>query len=53
MNEKINVADLLRKYAKDGEKLYCTMLGDVKLKLPISDNSFSPIRVQGITSNLG
>lgn len=53
MNEKINVAELLRKYAKVGEKLYCTMLGDVKLKLPITDNSFYPIRVQSITSKCG
>lgn len=53
MNKRINIADLLRKYAKDDEKLYCTMLGDVKLKLPIENNSFCSIIVQGITSNLG
>ena len=48
-----NVAKLLKKYAKEGDLFYCTMLGIVRIKLPINDDDFYPIDITDYSGDSG
>ena len=39
----MNIAQLLREYAKSGDKFYCTLYGDVKLSKVIDESSYECI----------